>query len=537
MKRFDPETWWAPVAAGTRRVLEALDRPVGRSSDPKHPRGVALLLALVTIAMTSAIVIEFAYETRVNLAMASNERDRLKSYYLARSSINLSQLLLSLQSALQEESKETDDELGRLIGRAMRRSNFQMYQYVDLLMKPFHSGKLETPVGGVDLGDSGVEGFGDFVGEFTAEVEPEVGKINLNEFANKQLDPKHIMQLCALFADPQYDELFSLKDAYGDVMSRQVVIQNIVDFIDPDQEATTINEDCGVQGVGGDESRAYSRDDTYNISPRNASLTHVDDLYQVHGIGPEFMERFGSSFTVYNVGKPNINVAQAPVFYAVLCQNVQVGAASGYALCARDPGVAAQVLLIALALDGIRAFFEDPMSVLLAYVGSNESRLLPSAKKGQPVAFLNTGQLPQFIDDLMGRGSSPNPTAAANLMVQFIQYSPLYQQMVLSNPTAAIDPLNPQFPQWTVSFDGGGLARDVSTQTPQIYRIVGLGRYGTTETRIEAVIDFGKTLRRLPDEQQLLEDVTDSEETATIKEALRETREQMPKGRVLYWQE
>lgn len=514
-------------------TLDALSVPVvsKQRAHQKHPRGVALLLALVTVTLVSTVVVDFAYTARVNLSMASNERDRLKSYYFARSAANISTLLLSFQVALQKESSATDDDMGKLISRAMRRSNFQIYQYVDLLMKPFHSGKLETPVGGIDLEDSGVEGFGNFTGEFTAEVVPEAGRININEFAKAKLDTNNIVQLCALFLDSQYDDLFSRKDQFGETLSRQVIIQNIIDFVDPDQEATVINQNCEVETSGGDERRPYDRDDSHNIRPRNARLTHVDDLYLVHGIDEAFMQTFGDKFTVYDVGKPNINVAQAPVFYSVLCRNVQLAGSKelkGYGLCARDPNVAFQVLWFSMALDGVRQFFQDPLSVLLAYVGTQESKLLPSAKKGQPVAFLSVGQLPRYIDDFKG---SPE------LIAQFVQYSPFYQQMVALNPEMAVDPLAPNFPQWTVDFDRAGLTRSVSTSSPQIFRISASGSYGTTETRIEAIVDMGKTIRRLPDEKQLAEQEEDSEDLRELKTLLREEREAMPKGRVLYWRE
>ena len=314
-------------------------------------------------------------------------------------------------------------------------------------------------------------------------------------------------------------------------MSRQVIIQNIVDFIDPDQEALSLTEECTISGSGGDEARPYTRDDKTRVRPRNARLTHVEDLRLVHGITDEFMERFGDKFTVYKVGKPNINVAQAPVFYSILCRNVQVPGtegAKGYGLCARNPLVASQVLWFAMALDGVRQFFDDPLSVLLAYVGTQESKLLPSAKKGQPVAFLSVSQLPQFIEDFKG---SPE------LMAQFIQYSPFYQQLSSLDDTMRVDPLAPQFPAWTIEFDRSGLTRSVSTSSPEIFRFEAVGRYGTTETVIEAVVDMSKTVRRLPDEEQVTEDEADSEDIRDLKQALREERELMPKGRVLYWKE
>lgn len=520
-----------PLARATRWLLTALDRPVSARPADRPPRGVAMLLALVTIALLSSVVVEFAYSSRVNLAMASNERDRLKSYFLARSAVNISTLMLSFQIALQKESRQTDDDMGRLINRAMRRSNFQIYQYVDLLMRPFYSGKVETPVGGIDLKDSGVEGFGNFTGEFSAVVRPEAGRISLNKFSKTKLDENDIIELCALFADAQYDDLFSRKDEFGETLDRSTVIQNIIDFVDPNQEAIALNEECGIQGSGGDERRVYDRDDTSRVRPRDAYLTHAEDISLIHGVGDEFLEAFGDKFTVYNVGKPNINVAEAPIFYSILCRAVSVGGnknLTGFNLCARDPMVSSQVLWFAMALDGVRFFFDDPLSVLLAYVGTQESKLLPSAKKGQPVAFLSTGQLPRYIEDF-----KQNPA----LLAQFLQYSPFYQQLVALNPGMAIDPMAPQFPPWTVEFDRGTLTRSVTTSSPEIYRIKATGSYGTTETTLDVVVDMSKTIRRLPDEEQLAEQEDDSEDVRQLKQLLREERELMPKGRVLYWRE
>ncbi len=517
------------IALATRRAYTTLDQPIKRSHT--RPRGVALIIALVTIALLSSAVVEYMYSSRVNLAMASNERDRLKSYFMARSGMNLSLLLLNFQYALQRESRGTDDDMGQLISRAMRRSNFQIYQYIDLLMQPFHSGKIETPVGGIDLEDSGVEGFGNFTGEFTADVRPEAGRIDLNAFFKTKLEAADLSPLCAMLIDPRYDEMFQRKDETGQVMDRARTIQNIVDFIDPNNEGFTLNDQCEVQGGGSDEGAQYARDDR-KIRPRDAKLTHPEDIFQVQGLGQEFMDTFGDKFTVYNVGKPNINVADAAMFYSILCQAVklQVGGqdVSGFALCAQSPLVASQVLYFALALDGVRTFFEDPLSVLVAYVGTEESRLLPSAKKGQPVAFLSVSQLPNYIRDF-----EQNPL----LMAQFIQYSPTYQVLALTNPAMQLDPIAPQFPAWTIGFDKTRLTKSVTTTAPQVFRITATGSYGTTETTIEAVVDVSKTARRMPDEEDLEEQDDDPEALKEAKQALRDEREAMPKGRVLYWRE
>jgi hypothetical protein len=144
------------------------------------------------------------------------------------------------------------------------------------------------------------------------------------------------------------------------------------------------------------------------------------------------------------------------------------------------------------------------------------------------VAFLSVSQFPAYIEDL-----KQNPL----LVGQFIQYSPLYQQLVLANPGMMLDPLNPAVPAWTVEFDRAGLMRSVTTTTPKIYRIYASGRYGSTESTIEAVIDFDKTVRRLPSEKALEEQESDAEILKELKDARREQFKESPKGRVLHWRE
>ena len=514
-------------------VLDRMDRPVVTPLDGR-PRGVALVLAMITIVILSAAVVEFAYSTRVNTAMATNERDNLKSYYLAKSGVNLSRLILSFQYALQEESRDTEDEMGQLIGRAMRRSNFQLYQYVDLLMGPFNSGAVEIPLASVDLAGMGVGGFGDFTGRFDVDVEPEEGRININEFAREEIRETDLMQFCSAIIDARYDRIFEERDQFGDLMDRRAMTANIVDFIDLNFEATRLTDQCTIDGRGGDEGRPYSRDDDYDIVPRNARLTHIEELYRVHGVNEAFMKTFTDAFTVYNVGRPNLNVASAPVFYAVLCRNVEIPGheeVDGEFLCSAVPEVSSQVMYFAMAMEGVRQFFDDPLAVMLAYAGSSESQLLPSAKVGQPVGFLSVSQLPSFIDDMM---SQPD---GAMYMARFLPHSPAYREMVAQQPELAVDPLNPRFPQWSIQFNRSGLMRSVTTRTPRVFRIRSTGSYGTSTTEIETVVDFGKTIRRLPQEEQLLSALGDdeSEEAQEIRDLLRQEREEMPNGRVLYW--
>ena len=90
--------------AGVRARLGALRarlrRPVRRQA------GVALLIVTVTIALLGATIGDFAYNSRVDLEAAANSRDMLRAEYMARSAMQLGQLLVAVQGGLYKQLPE-----------------------------------------------------------------------------------------------------------------------------------------------------------------------------------------------------------------------------------------------------------------------------------------------------------------------------------------------------------------------------------------------------------------------------------------------
>lgn len=520
------------IANIVKRCLDRLDQPL-RLRRYKN-RGIALLMAIVTIALLATSAVEYSYSTRVNLSMSSRTLDELRAHFHARSGFNISRLIVMFQFSLQREARKAEEQIGRIIQTAMRRSNFQIHQYMDLLISPFNNGKLESPVGGIDFQKSGVKGFGNEGGKFEIDISPEEGKINLNEFARGKIESDDLTDLCTMVMDDKYDEIFQQKGTQGERLSRQRVLANIVDFIDTNEQAMTINENCRIESNGGDEKAPYRRAER-EARPRNAKLTHPESLHLVEGVTEPFMRAFGDQFTVYPVGQPNINSAKFPIFFSVLCQSISVQGVDtpdqqrAPNMCFSSPKVRLQVMYFALALDGVRQFHSNPMRVLMAYVGSTQAKLIPSAKKGQPIAFRTVSQLPKYLKDF-----KRNP----KLMANFIVRSPAYRQIVEANPDFAIDRLAPQFPKWVINFQADELKRSVSAHTPRIYRITSTGKYGAAETKLEAVVDFGQTMRRLPQEKELEYKASgDNQRAKRLKKQLRKRRRTMPRGRILYWRQ
>ena len=90
----------------------------------RHERGVTLLMVTVSIAILTAVAVEFAFQTRVDLELATHQRDGLRAEYLAKSSIGLARMLLLFQ-------KQLDRTTGALPGAAQG-INLQLWRMAKL---------------------------------------------------------------------------------------------------------------------------------------------------------------------------------------------------------------------------------------------------------------------------------------------------------------------------------------------------------------------------------------------------------------------
>src|SRR5262245_37675753 len=71
----------------------------------KHPkrnkqRGIALVTVLIALAIALVISNEFGTSTTVDSTAASNYRDQMRAHFLARSAVNLAELVVRIQQRL-----------------------------------------------------------------------------------------------------------------------------------------------------------------------------------------------------------------------------------------------------------------------------------------------------------------------------------------------------------------------------------------------------------------------------------------------------
>jgi general secretion pathway protein K len=293
----------------------------------QRERGVALLIVVVAIAILTAVAAEFAYNQRVDLQMAANQRDALKAEYQARSGIAMSRLLLRFQKQLDSiQLPNLSGLLSQFMGggaagaggapgaaaaAAPTSLNIQIWRaakvdchLTEALMPGVGSGGKfgfdeadETKAKPVDAGPSGC---------FDAQISDEEEKLNLNQLDAPELTGRAAAtRMLQLFSDKRFEFLFEDEDANRVKTTPQDLLIAIKDWVDEDQTQSALNltgQGEVFQNGFSDENGSYDRY-TPRYQAKNARFDTLDELYMVHGVNDRIMAAFGDKLTVY----PDIN--------------------------------------------------------------------------------------------------------------------------------------------------------------------------------------------------------------------------------------
>ncbi len=261
-------------------------------------RGAALLVAMVAVAVLTALAVDFAYDTRVSLQIAANARDELRATYAAKGGVALSRLVLSLQ-------QQIDGQFQPSQGMSIPRPQIWRLVPVDAsLAANLFGGESERPAA-----------------EFETAIDDEASKVNMQlEGTDQGLLPAQVQGVYQLVCDPRWDFLFDREDANGLRVSRQDLLVYLRDWVNdqgtssalaasfpPGRCMMTIPSKAFDPGFG-DKNYAYDRGpDRYKA--KNARMDSLDELYLVAGVGDAFMAAFGDSITVYlgRDDKRNVN--------------------------------------------------------------------------------------------------------------------------------------------------------------------------------------------------------------------------------------
>jgi len=330
----------------------------GRRGKGVQARGVALILVLTTIAILTSIGVDFSYGSRVSLRLAENSRDEVRAYYLARSAVNLSRLLLYFQRQVDltggamarqflggaqppgqpkgatpiPTTKPTTQPGAPVPATAAATSaNNLGIRLWEIL--PIDSNAMTGLLGGGDTAALGADrpepgqkrenapmrplesgplhSFGEFEGSFKAKIEDENSHINVRGLDGVGGTPlATYTQLRAMIDDPKYDFIFNEPDAQNDRVRREDVIVAMKDWIDIDESGSAIDPNSAGNpfvNAFGDENSAYDRyEPRYKV--KNAPLDSLEELYMVRGVNDRFMAAFGDRLTVWLDPSAKLNI-------------------------------------------------------------------------------------------------------------------------------------------------------------------------------------------------------------------------------------
>jgi general secretion pathway protein K len=272
-------------------------------------RGVALIAVTVALALTAVVVTDFSTNTTVDMRAASNIEADMQAHFLARSAMNLSELIIQVQTGFIDGLNE---QLSG--GQTPIPVNIQITDYTAFFIGAFGGGQEEVADMAAMLGAAGgeIKGLGVQPGaSFDVQITTDDGKINLNCAGDPSgagaplLAPK----LGALFYAEAYNPLFENEDAEGYRRDRYLQIEAIIDYIDRDH--TKFDAATNQSSSGAPEEYAYEtlRD---KYEPRNRPMDTVGEIKLIRGIDDRFWKLFGGNFTVYGGCKENLTAIDDP---------------------------------------------------------------------------------------------------------------------------------------------------------------------------------------------------------------------------------
>ncbi|MDY0267559.1 type II secretion system minor pseudopilin GspK [Trichloromonas sp.] len=226
----------------------------------RQQSGMVLLLVLVVVTLLSALVIELAFSTLVDLRLTETFRDTSRAYYLAKGGVRA--------------------------GRGILRMDSNGY---------------DAPNDPAELWSLGVAQYPVAEGYLSVTIEDLGGRINLNALVSAgNVNPVIKSRLMRLF-----DELA--------LSTGEELIAALIDWLDPDDRVYVDPEGRRAMGA---ETGAYLGGEK-PVRCKNGPLDNLEELLLVRGFTPEIFKEIAPFVRLHGNDKINVNSAPAEVLMAL----------------------------------------------------------------------------------------------------------------------------------------------------------------------------------------------------------------------------
>jgi len=260
----------------------------------KNNSGVALLIAITTIALVAFIAVELSYDSASEYIIANQEINRLKSRYAAKAGIEISLLRINIY-------RQAQKQFGQLLGN--KKAVLDQIWSMPFIWPPI----LPEEASGVDKGelqDTLAESYMDAT--FTSNISSEGSKIDLVDLVSpsKILRNSTKATLIRLIGNRiQQDDDFARRNRDLPV---EAIVNNIIDWMDTD--SVSLNS--------GDEGSLYG-DITDSKLPPNQPFKTMEELHMVAGMTDELYEFLAPQVTIFGIKAIQVNHASKEVLMGI----------------------------------------------------------------------------------------------------------------------------------------------------------------------------------------------------------------------------
>ncbi|MFT5429481.1 MAG: type II secretory pathway component PulK [Myxococcota bacterium] len=283
---------WAAVRAELRR---------GRVRT-SEPRGVALLIVLMTMAIMTAFAAEFHYKSYIRLHVAANQRDETIAYFHARAAMEVARLVIA-------DTTLFGGLLGQSRQAGVKNKGIEPWTLACEFANAFCSGELKL-LGRDFLDMREMGGVGVEEGGFCkCRAKPEDGRTNINRVDDLQGKQQVFGDLYSKMIRFSGKEL--LPGEFDDETAEMVL--NIIDWADSDKNATQVANGRLVESA--QPEGGFGKD--YPI--KNAKFDTLAEIQQVDDVTPDMYCAIANELTPYATEKLNVSQADLNTLFQTLC--------------------------------------------------------------------------------------------------------------------------------------------------------------------------------------------------------------------------
>lgn len=291
----------------------------------RRQRGIAFVLVLGALTILTVMLTEVQDESSAEFSSALSARDAVVAEYAARSSINLSRLLIAAEPTI----RQSMFILAPLFGGKI--PQIPVWEFSDQVLGAFNDqagAEQFAGFSGLDLARGKSLGLPNAA--FEIKVVDEDSKINVNSAVRQSFARQRLMQqLFSLMMGAQYDPLFERRDLDKNFSDRQTICAALIDWVDNDQE-TMLCDPLGAttaQEMPAEDSYYELLDKPYHR--KNAPFDSLEELRMVRGMGDDFWATFVEPdpaephkrvLTVWGASEAiNVNTAAPQTLLAIVC--------------------------------------------------------------------------------------------------------------------------------------------------------------------------------------------------------------------------